>query len=300
MKKLFLILAAAALLAACTEDENTVLEGKWLGHTGTAMDSHHPLDITFNADTYIWHLGGYSPQKEEGTFTYENDIITLNGSSFWECEVDWSQSQQGGLPAESGAWVKVDLRYPTHKYKVLSLEADVLTLENLAEDMYPSGQKFVMTRGNAFPEESMLKGTWEGDSEGYSEGYGKKYRIKFDGKNFTRWEVYSQYGKIAEGGPDVTFKACIKEFGTWKYQGGVLTLTPDKRWNSYIVHANQYGTPLYNEVSTINETTLEASTWYEITGAELWNSVWALTKVGNTIYVEIKNTNMDYFIIEKK
>ena len=86
----------------------------------------------------------------------------------------------------------------------------------------------------------------------------------------------------------------------WKYQDGVLTLTPDKRWNSYIVHANQYGTPLYNEVSSINETTLEASTWYEINGSALWSSVWALTKVGDTIYVEIKNTNMDYFIIEKK
>lgn len=294
MKKLFLMLAAVALFAACTEDGNTFLDGKWYAHTGTMMDSHHPLDITFDGDNYIWHTGGYSPQKEEGTFTYENDIITLTGKTFWECDVEWSQG--GNLPVETGAWVKVALAYPSHRYKVISFEGDVLTLENLSNDMFDEGQKFIMTRGDAFPEEKELKGTWEGESQ----DLGKKYRITFDGKNFTRWELYSQYGKLSEDGDNVLFRACIKESGTWKYAKGTLTLTPIKRWNSYIIHANMYGTPLYYEASEINETTLEASTWYEVTGADLWESTWGLTKVGSTIYVEIKNTNMDYFIIEKK
>ena len=243
MKKALLLLAAVAVFAACEKDEATTLEGKWIAHTGTAMDSHHPLDITFSGDTYVWHVGGYSPMKEEGTFTYENDIITLKGSAYFTCEVDWSQSQQGGAPVESGAWVKAELAFPSHKYKVLTFEADVMTVETMEDDVISKGTKLVMTRGNAYPEESELKGTWEGESEGYSQGYGKRYRITFDGKDFTRWECSYQYGKLQEGGEEVNFKVVMKESGSWKYSAGTLTLTPTKKWNSYIIHANQYGTP---------------------------------------------------------
>lgn len=296
--KALLLFAAIALIAACGKDntEGTALDGKWIAHTGTTMDRNHPIDITFSGNTYIWHVGGYSPMKEEGTFTYENDIITLKGNTFWTCEVDWSQSQQqGGAPVESGAWVKAELIFPSHKYKVLSFEADVLTVEQLEDDIISKGITLVMTRGESFPAESELKGTWEGTSDS-----GKQYRISFDGKKFTRWEVYSQYGKLAEDGDYVTFNACIKESGTWKYAKGELTLTPDHRWNSYIIHANQYGTPLYYEVSPINETTLEAETWWEITGGDLWESTWALTKVAGDMYVEVKYTNMDFFVMKKK
>lgn len=239
--------------------------------------------------------------KEEGTFTYENDIITLKGSAYFTCEVDWSQSQQGGAPVESGVWVKAELAFPSHKYKVLSFEADVMTVETMEDDVISKGTKLVMTRGNAYPEESELKGTWEGESEGYSQGYGKRYRITFDGKDFTRWECSYQYGKLQEGGEEVNFKVVMKESGSWEYSAGTLTLTPTKKWNSYIVHANQYGTPQWYECGTINEATLESSNWWEIESSTgLWESTWALTKVGKTIYVEIKNTNMDYFVIEKK
>lgn len=299
MKKALLLLVAVAVFAACEKDQANALEGKWTAHTGTAMDSHHPLDITFTGDTYVWHIGGYSPMKEEGTFTYENDIITLKGSTFFTCEVEWSQ--QGGAPVESGAWIKAELSFPSHKYKVLSFEADVLTVETMEDDVISKGTKLVMTRGNAYPEESELKGTWEGESEGYSQGYGRRYRITFDGKNFTRWECSYQRGKLQEGGEEVSFKVVMKESGSWKYSSGNLTLTPTKKWNSYIIHANQYGTPQWYECGTINEATLEASQWWEIESSTgLWESTWGLTKVGKTIYVEVKYTNMDYFVIEQK
>lgn len=299
MKYLKLFSAAVLCLfaLACNKDNNngtTVLEGKWIAHTGTNMDFNHPLDITYSGNTYIWHIGGYTPMKEEGTFTYENDIITLTGSAFWTCEVDWSQTQQGGAPVESGAWVKAELTYPNHRYKVVSFEADVMTVESLDDDvMMSAGTQFIMTRGDASPAESELKGTWDGQSDT------KHYRISFDGANFTRWEVYNQYGRLVEGGEYVTFQACIKESGTWKYESGNLVLTPEHRWNSYIIHADQYATPLYYEAAPINETTLEASTWWEITGTSLWNSTWGLTKVNDSIYVEVKYTNMDHFVMKK-
>lgn len=297
MKKLLLILAAVALFAACDKDPEgqTALEGKWTAHAGAHWDSHHPIDITFTGDKYVWHAGGFSPMKEEGTFTYENDIITLKGSAFWTGEVDWSQSEQGGAPTESSTWAKAELSFPNHQYKVLSIEADVMTVEQLTSDVIDQGTKMVWTRGNSYPEESTLQGTWEGTSES-----GTKYRIKFDGKNFTRWEVSQQWGKLEEGGEIVTFTVCFKESGTWKYASGELTLTPTQGWNSYIVHCDQYAAPLYYEYSPIDETTLEATVWHEIGAAALWGSTWGLIKVGKTIYVEVKYTNMDAFIIEQK
>ena len=285
------MLAAVALLAACGKDENTALEGKWIAHAGVHWDSHHPLDITFTGNTYLWHIGGFSPMKEEGTFTYENDVITLTGKSFWTCEIEWSQ---GDGSEQKETWVKAEVAFPNHKYKVLSFEGDVMTVETITSDVIDQGVRMIMTRGEAVPAESDLKGTWEGTGEN-----GRIYRISFDGKNFTRWEVYELSGKLSEGGEDVMIKVAIKEAGTWKYGQGELTLTPSQRWNSYILHCDQYASPLYYEASEINTATLEASTWYEINGG-LWNSVWGLTKLGDTIYVEIKYTNMDTFVVEKK
>ena len=288
------MLAAIAVFAACEENDKDNakqdLDGKWTVHTGTMMDSNHPVDITFEGDSYVWHVGGYMPEKEEGTYTYENDVITLTGKAFFTCEVDWSQ--QGG-PVETGAWASAELIYPNHKYKVTSLETDLMAVENQGEDSLP--EKFIMTRGDASPSESDLTGTWEGSSTS-----GKTYRISFNGKDFTRWEVFEQYGRIAEGGDYVTFRACIKEKGSWEYKDGVLELIPSQRWNSYILHADQYASPLYYEFSQIDETTFEAATWYEITSADLWHSYWGLLKVKDALYVEIKYSNMDYFIATKK
>ena len=150
-----------------------------------------------------------------------------------------------------------------------------------------------------YPEESELVGTWDGSSEGFSEGHGKRYRITFEGKSFTRWECQYEYGKLSEGGSDVSFRVTIKESGTWTYTNGILTLTPDKKWNSYIVHCDQYAKPLWYECGTLNEATLESDTWWEINGG-LWDSTWVLTKAEKKIHVEIKYTNMDRFNMEKQ
>lgn len=291
------MLVAVALFAACDKnDADLLLEGKWNAHTGTGMDVNHPLDITFQGSNYIWHIGGYQPQKEEGTYTYKDNILTLTGKAFYTCEVDWSQDPQGGTPAETGAWVKAELVFPCHKYKVLSKEENVMSVECMVDDFMAEGTKFILTRGDAFPAESIIKGTWEGVSDS-----GKTYRISFDGKNFTRWELFQQYGRLVEGGEYTLFTACIKETGTWTYDKGDLKLSPSQKWNSYIIHCDQYATPLWYECSPVNASTYEAETWYEVgAGAELWESHWSLLKAGDEIYVEIKYTNMDYFIIKKK
>ena len=152
---------------------------------------------------------------------------------------------------------------------------------------------------NTTVQESELVGTWDGTSAGFAEGYGKRYRITFDGKEFTRWECHNMYGKLEDGGADVHFKVSIKESGTWTYAGGILTLSPTKKWNSYIVHCDAYAKPLWNECGVLNETTLESDTWWEINGG-LWDSTWVLTKAEKAIHVEIKYTNMDRFNMEKQ
>lgn len=156
------------------------------------------------------------------------------------------------------------------------------------------------TEENTAVQESDLVGTWDGSSEGFAEGHGKRYRITFDGKNFTRWECQYEYGKLEEGGADVSIKVCVKESGTWTFDNGILTLTPEKKWNSYIVHCDMYAKPLWYECATLNETTLEADRWWEIGGSGLWESTWALTKEKKAIHVEIRYTNMDRFNMEKQ
>ena len=155
------------------------------------------------------------------------------------------------------------------------------------------------TDDNTAVQESELVGTWDGASEGFAAGHGKRYRITFTGNEFTRWECSYEYGKLEEGGTDVSFRVCMKESGTWTYANGTLTLSPNKKWNSYIIHCDQYAKPLWYECGTLNEATLESDAWWEINGG-LWDSTWVLTKDGKTIHVEIKFTNMDRFNLEKQ
>ena len=312
MKKLFSLLLLSAFvltgIACSDEDDNgngngqggqeaTALEGHW----AAVMDYRHPLDITFQGNTYIWHVSGISPLKETGTFTLSGDMLELHGQELFERGMQWQQQGQGqgSVPVETGEWEKKESPFDTHRYKVLSHSADALNLQVIADGFYPADMVFYMLPANQ--EQSLtpdqLRGTWEGqinweDEPVYANGY--KYRLAFNGTSYTLWRL-SYNTENGDGQPKSTLVA-NKEGGTWTHVNGKLHLTPTYQIASYAI-TNM--SPLQYSYYDIDPATWEweTSQWYATAPDLVFESDWTLYLAGNNLLVV---PNMDLIVFDKK
>ncbi|MBR5924344.1 MAG: hypothetical protein IKZ60_02695 [Bacteroidales bacterium] len=286
MKKLFFIAAVAALLAvACNKEggktgETTDLEGKWIA----IMDNHHPLDLTFEGNKYIWHVGGVTPMKETGTFTYENNTISFKGEKYWTCGATWDESG----PVEDGNWVESAEKFGNHKYKVLSLTKEAMDLESKGDDMYGDGFVFHMVYGDG---QSLtandLKGSWYGFVPNSEGGFLTKYLITFDGNNYSLRYIYYNYDNSS--GEWKSVLVITKEEGTWKHSKNILTLTASKKYDSFaIVNMN----PTRYNYYTVDEANWNAAGWYEITNPYEWE--WTVAKVNGKLLTVIQTDPVEF------
>jgi hypothetical protein len=291
MKRYLLLLSVAALafvFAGCDKekdgDDTSALQGKWTAF----MDNHHPLDITFEKNTYTWHVGGVTPQKETGTYTYSGSIITLKGEKFWSGTQEWDQQ---GNPGAGKDWVESSEGFGTHKYKVLSVSEEELVLEGQGEDIHGSGYVFHMFHGDGQTLTAEdLKGTWEAVLEGGSgPGQDDKYRFTFNGSSYELRELYYNMEYNSQTGEGKSTLVCSKQNGTWTHASGKLKLTPSKLFHSYaIVNMN----PLKYNYYDVNTTTMEAVEWYEITSPD--GSEWSFVKSGDKLLALIQMMPVEF------
>lgn len=283
MRKLFFFTAVAALLAvACNKEGGgtTELEGKWTA----IMDNHHPLDITFEGNSYIWHVGGVTPMKETGTYTYANNTISLKGEKYWTCEATWNEDG----PVEDGNWVASSESFGPHKYKVISLTKEVLEIEGMEGDFFGEGFVFQMVPGDGQSlTADQLKGSWVGIMTNSEGGFTEKYLITFDGNNYSLRELYNNYDNSS--GEWKSVLVCTKEEGTWKHSKNVLTLTATKKFDSYaIVSMN----PTRYNYYTVDEANWTADGWYEITDPYEWT--WTVAKIGGKLRTIIQMNPIEF------
>ena len=290
MKKLFLFATVVALLAvACNKEggkdgESSALEGKWTA----IMDNHHPLDLTFEGNKYIWHVGGITPMKETGTFTYVNNTISLKGEKYWTCETTWNESG----PTEDGNWVESTEKFGTHKYNVLSLTKEEMDLESNGDDMYGNGYVFHMVYGDGQTlTADQLKGSWVGTIPSSEGGFISKYLITFDGKNYSLRVLSHNYDNSS--GEWQSVLVCSKEEGTWTHSKNILTLTTKKKSDSFaIVSMN----PTRYNYYTVDVANWNAEGWYELTGSFMdWK--WTFAKMSGKLRAII---NTDPVVFEKQ
>lgn len=244
MKKLFYLALAVMPFAfsACEtdvekdgEDAATVteLEGKWFYE-----DSHHPFTIEFKGNNYTFETPGF---KDQGTFTYNNNVITCHLTDRWSGEVSW----QDGKRVSAGNWEKIDLdEYRSRTFTVSLLENGVC-IGTLVDAFYggePIEIMLICEGARISINSSELNGEWL-----FKEDNVLLARLVVDGSNYTIWQEspYSQQ------------LAATKEEGEWSYDNGFLNLSPSALYFSY-----QYTDSGY-VYSQIDPATLEAEEWFQ-------------------------------------
>ena len=245
MRKLFYLALAVMPFAfsACDvedvekdgEDAATVteLEGTWYYE-----DSHHPFTIVFKGETYTFETPGF---KDQGTFTYQNNLITCHLTDRWSGDVEWND----GKRVSAGNWEKISLDgYTGRTFKVSLLENGVC-IGKLTDEFYGGKpiEIMLLCKGVRISiNSSELDGEWL-----FKENNEVLARLVVDGNNYTIWQEmpYSQQA------------AATKEHGEWSYENGFINLSPDSMFFSYAHIDTGY---VY---SRVDPATLEAEEWFQ-------------------------------------
>lgn len=260
MKKLFLLVLAVipfAIFSCDVEKEDTdsanadpgktevdstgidtsnvvVLEETWFFD-----DYFHPFTFTFKDDAYTFETIGF---KDQGTFTYEDSVITCTLTKRWSGEAGWEDGKRINL----GNWEEIPLdEYTSRTFKVDLLENGVC-IGFLTDDFYGGDPVEIMLIRQGMKltiNVSEVEGEWV-----IRDGRVLAARLLVEGNKYTIWQN-QPYREEA---------ASTKEKGTWSYADGYLTLTPDSSLYSF---DRPTGSTDY-VYSAVDPETLEAETWY--------------------------------------
>lgn len=243
MKKIFGILAialAAAVFVACEKDDDKggvdyEIVGSW---SGDPQEYHYPM-ATFKKDgSYVWEWGGIHKLKDTGTYTYEDKVIVMKASAYYE--------------EEDGEYKKMNVseEYASDRKCVVNEINDGLMDVVVKDDFFMGGGDegfpYVLFRDGLDQKISAsdLKGTWDAF---YEDGK-VMARLIFDGSNYTEYDVW---------GWSSTNLQASKEVGSWAYKKGTLTLTPTDKWYS----SEKEGGAADYTYYTVNQETFEATKW---------------------------------------
>ena len=280
MKKLFLFAMAVVPFAfySCDVEKDgeeeavavTGLEGTWYYE-----DYHHPFTITFTGETYIFETTGF---KDQGKFTYVNNVITCRPTDRWSSEgVEWVD----GKRVNTGGWEKISLDgYNGRTFEVSLLENGVC-VGTLLDDFY-GGEPFeimLLCQGAKISvDASALNGEWLFKEDGELLA-----RLVVNGNNYQIWQVQPYFQELA----------VVKDEGQWSYANGYLTLTPTSKAYSY--ENARTGGYVYSQV---DPETLEAEEWH-VAQYELDEMKIPAYKSKDTFYISISE-NMIVYKFKKK
>jgi hypothetical protein len=273
MKKLFLLALAVIPFAfySCDaekegEEEAVAvigLEGTWYFE-----DTHHPFTISFKGETYIFETTGF---KDQGTFTYENNIITCHLTDRWMGNVEWVD----GKRVNTG-WEKTDLDGYNGRTFEVSLLENGICVGTLQDDYYggdPIEIMLVCKEAKITLDASALNGEWLFKQDGKL-----RARLVVDGNNYTIWQVR----------PDLQELAVTKEEGQWTYSNGYINLTPTSRGYSF-----QNGVSGGYVYAQVDPATLEATEWH-FAQYELDEMKVPAYKSNDTFYLSISEDQIVY------
>lgn len=268
MKKLLLLAMALMPFAIMScdnekDDESNVvvtgIEGTWQWD-----DYHHPFTITFQSNgKYNFETIGF---KDEGSYTFSNNVISCRLSKRWSCETGWNNNERVNV---NDTWEEIELEsYDSRSFDVSLLENGICIC-TLHDEFYGFMEGEIMlvnsnvriTLGG-----SDLDGKWIS-----RDGQTMMARLEVSGNRYTIWQrlLYSQA------------PAATKEVGTWSYSNGYLTLTPTHLY--YSSHHLASGGTAYETLSD----DLEAENWHE-TEYEPEESRLPAYKKDKTLYVSIQ------------
>ena len=336
MKKLNLwllasLFVAAFTLCACGDDDDsgspaptpTSVVGTWdafikaSNPDDMALRYSHKLTYVFNQDgTFkirtIYGEGQSSEQFHgEETVVFSGKYVANNGklqfSDVTYLLIMWDKSKDRGDLGKD-----LILNY--------SLSGNTLTIGSDDPNMVRFGYHHILvgtlTKSSGdidddkTPEvtEAKLKGIWDGSLEqDFAQGYLQRWRIQFDGKNYTSWHTHQTVGTIYDEPGLKTVGN--KEKGTWKYDDGVLVLTPTNQYASYVITSMD---PMKHTFYNYNPETMECDEWYETPeiliqegierdlqdGTDFYISKWPV--VGFTDSELSIKVNMDVFVLKKQ
>ncbi len=257
MRKFFGILAIAiafvATFSSCDKEEkggdNDII-GTWL----MRADEYHYFDATFKKDgSYEWMWKGASGRvMDKGSYTYENNVITMTPQKFYEEDYDSKELKE--QPLSNVEWSG------PRKVTVVENLGGVAFWRWKGDFMIDDSDWFRGNEGepvtvfkegyNVKVKESDLKGTWEmQDADEYRDIF------TLGDKTYSWYSIWPE--EDAECGLSVR-----KETGTWSFKGNVLTFVATKQYNSFKslgynkeTQKNEY--IYYN----VNPETFEADQW---------------------------------------
>ncbi|MBO4467418.1 MAG: hypothetical protein J5745_04850 [Bacteroidales bacterium] len=257
MKRLFaltLMAIAAFVTISCDKDD---AESGVVGTWQMRADEYHYFDATFNSDgTYVWNwMGASGGIKDEGTYTFENDQITMKATTMWEEDYE-----------NKGHYNKTSLSsFEWHGKRVVTVHKNLggvafwdwkgdFLIQDSENFRFGKDGVIVFKKGFDFKiKKSDLIGTWEE----YNEDNSLSRRLIVEDGKFKDYSVwYNEDGSL-----------CVhKEIGTWTLSSNVLSMKFTNGYSSYMLlgwnKETQQNDYLYYNV---NPDTLEAEQWESYT-----------------------------------
>lgn len=257
MKKI--LLAAMAILSLCAvqscdkdnpgekkADDN--IEGTWL----MRADEFHFFDATFNSDgTYEWVWKGASGAiKDTGTYTYEDNTITMTPTKFYEADYE-NPGQMNEKTAENMGWsgprtVTIDSFGPGYAFWHWKGDFMVQDSDNFRENQ---GEPIIVFRkGYDYKlKKADLVGTWENKDEN-----GIDRIVLNDDDTFAFYYAWID-------GEEYSVR---KDTGTWSLSSNLLSLTNITNYASFksLGYNKETGKNEY-EMYEVDPETLEAVKW---------------------------------------
>lgn len=273
MKRLiYMAIVAMTALAVSCNKENSGNTGGDDGIIGTwlmRVDEYHYFDATFKKDgSYVWEWKGAGGRLQDtGSYTYENNVVTMTASKFYEEDYETEEMKAADMPQD---WSRV--RTVTFVENLGPVAWWTWSGDHFAENssMFGGDDPVIVFKEGADLgiKSGDLKGTWEAEFDGWTE------RIIFEDGTFTWYSLWKS--DEAECGYSLN-----KDTGTWTLKGNALSFDCKKAYYSFAV--------FYNPGTQKNE-----YTYYDVKPdtfeAEKWRSVdqeWS-----QTYYIYIKGKEL--------
>lgn len=267
MKKHLFIAAlaiAAAFASSCTKDNNNSIENsQLLGTWYMAGEYYHPAIVTFKENgEYEWEYGGITGIKDTGTYTFQDNKVTMTINSFWEIAV---KRNDDGSPEYDGSWQKMDDTGDNSKTRTVDVYvlADHFTIWNVYNDWFfgsgSDGGLLLFMSDNQDEmhidrevTQSDLQGEWyNADDNGNTIA-----RLVLSGSSYTAWYLTTSYGDN-----NVITYYVSKETGTFSLNGTIITINHQKGYSSYSSTYNKETSTWEYKYSDYDPATLEADDW---------------------------------------
>lgn len=292
MKKhslLFALAAIAALAVSCGDNKGLeTTDSAILGTWYMMGESYHPVIATFNADgKYEWEYGGITGLKDNGTYTKQGNVITMNIEQMWQKDGERVWHDDGTVEID-GNWQKSDWEGSGSKVRtctILMIQEPVLIWTQSGDYFFGEDEMVVFMSRKASDMDGIDTGVKASDLQGEYESRNSDGtlvgRLIIEGNNFTTYSLFTDMS--FNDGVQTVHNYTTKDTGTFSINAGKITINTKMHYGGFKSEQNPLTYEWTYTYSKFDPATLESEEWLSQNEAD-WVEEFILFRDGSNLY----------------